>query len=162
MIVVSRMRETQPLTESSAAAIGHSKQRRGWQSTVSRWIRPCAPRAPILPEVTVGNLAQGAPRDRVRTRSGEAVPLAGRGVGEVEIAGVGGEGKRQRDDAARQHVDRPVTADSGRPSLPVNARRRSTASVRSSTIPELWPVSHLVRWPRPGDRPRPGAWVPDD
>src|SRR5215216_7023675 len=49
VIVVSRMRESQPLTESSAAAIGHSKQRRGWQSTVSRWIRPCDPRAPILP-----------------------------------------------------------------------------------------------------------------
>ena len=35
--------------ELGRAAIGHSKQRRGWQSTVSRWIRPCAPRAPILP-----------------------------------------------------------------------------------------------------------------
>src|SRR5829696_4442691 len=50
VIVESRVGGTQPLTESSAAAIGHSKQRRGWQRTVSRWIRPCAPRAPILPK----------------------------------------------------------------------------------------------------------------
>src|SRR5687768_13044232 len=52
VMLVSRMRNFQPLTaltESSAAAIGHSKQRRGWQRTVSNWIRPCAPRAPILP-----------------------------------------------------------------------------------------------------------------
>ena len=156
--------ESQPLTESSAAAIGHSKQRRGWQRTVSRWISPCAPRAPILPRgAAAGNLAHRAPRDRVGARSGQALPLAGRGIGEVEIAGVRGQCQRERNDAAGQDVDRPVGADSrSGPRVPVNARsafdRSRCARARS---PEWSPVVRLARWPRRGGRPRPGASVPD-
>ena len=64
--------------------------------------------------------------------------MPGRGVGEVEIAGMRGECKRQRDDAASQDVDRSVAADSraGRLFLSTLAVL-SIGSARSRTTPRM-------------------------